>query len=1819
MCVEIITSCYSRFLVVVFCAVFWIVPVYGQDDASPFDAVIGRADRPPAPGADDQRITTDLLQELRVAELLEDRGELEKAVVAYRGVYGKLKKILEEDHRLLLHILDGVTDIRVAQGKPEEAEGPLTKVVALRDRQLADTTDPGETARLAADLIKLGRIHGMTGKPEAALEPLERGRSLLEKLLGSTHEIVLEVDRLVAEAAWDIGQFRMAADRFGSVLEAATAGGGAESPLSVGVRNQAAAVALIRERQAEAAAMWSEATGVNGGSSQAEAVDRLRWLAVATACDGDLEEAAMVGLRCLRSAEMRIGGEPIDAACDAALLGVFLELAGRRDEAEPLYRRFTTAVASSAQVPAPHRCEQLRMVVPLLLDQELIDRAATLMQSVLACDERRPSGSLVEITDDKVLIASCLYAGGDLTAAEALLKQALSGYQRLLGNAHYKTIDALVLLGRSAAARGDAAAAADAADALVRRAPPVMNPRREAAMAELVATAAALVENAGNAERGIAMRDRWVALRGGDTGGESAAVADILVSYANAMAALGDTAKAIPLYEQARAVRASLWGDEHPAVAAVLLPLGRGYEAIGRIAEARQVATQGLTIWEAAVGPEHLVTLEAVRSLAAAHDAAGDPRAAGPLYERLLADSERRKGPRHAEVGILLTKVAEARAATGDIAAAEKMLKRAIDIQALAAADPSAAGLGDSVTQLKQMLTSSASLEKARELAMRAESADSASELLASLGTGRPTGDGMDAVDQRLATGGRQSGGAEDAGTAADLIEIARRMERNGNRNAARAALEQALGDAVRKHGEGHPRIADILVAIGDLFRNSGEFDVAFANYQKALDIRVAGGGEADINTVLVALKLAAPLQVSQGGEAARSILSLAVSRLPATADTVMAARIATGLRDAADYTLAVADYSLAVALLEKLAAMETITGQPATQTYEDLARAYEQGGPAGRAIPLRQKLLDAERGAASAVGVGRRLVDLAAAHLRAGKPAQAEPLLRQAVAEDQKLVGKSHPLLASDLLELATVMEAAKKNPAEAAAFVAAAQEMAAAAISAAAANDAAAMRILAESLRRRGDLATAGSVIQVALTADMQSRGRGHRDTGRDHRELAVIRRLEGDMERAAKNYERVVSILTANHGPGDHRTVAARFELEDMLEHGNRSLGKDGMLLAVESRATAAPAPEKKSNAFTDILANYAAAQKKPAVEAADAAALAANDSPSSVAAGADKARRMIGAVKGLYGADPNKKGGGLEGMVNYAEMLNSTATAEDPSALDTILKKGMATLPSEKIAAGGKGPGGPQPLPNGLFSLPNAAGALASTRLPMTGGPDLTRAAGQTAGPQSAATVDQLLADAWRLHVAGNGQASDEAFSGALALADQENQGSAASAQSLEVLTQFATAVVERGDMSQARLRLNDLRSRQAVVLPAGDPARVAADVLLLDVLLALGDTRAAWPFAMAGLRLPPADPLAAGQAAVRAAIVEAAAGRIPRAWARLEGAREPLVARFRGIESRAAGATADNDSPADDRRLFQLAVGYAEVAFACGDPARAVAAIRKTMATEPVVAAATAADLDQALSLWARAAVAAGDLAAARQSLSRLQKVRENSFGSADIRVATAAACLAAVEHRAAMAGAAQGNEPLPARDALRQVAGKWLEAAEPATAYGLSQGVADLVPIFADTLAAAGGDEAAAADRELAAAVRSRTLSLAKSLRLKGHRSMISLAAVEAAADPQPEAAARVAAEQAAAGPLVRRLAGPEAADIRSLQAAMLEAVGEVGWSASLKEDAARGTVALAAQRAALVNEEATARPSVRPRFPFKAAPKREKSQPAAG
>lgn len=1815
MCFETMTSHRLRLLLAVLCAILVTLPTYGQDDSSPFEETIGRADRPPAPGSDDQRITTELLQELRVAELLEDRGELEKAVVAYRAVYGKLKKILEEDHRLLLHILDGVTDIRVAQGKPEEAEGPLTKVVALRERRLADTADPAETARLAAGLVKLGRIHGMTGKPEAAIEPLTRGRSLLEGALGNSHDIVVEIDRLLAEASWDVGEFESAASRLGSVVETVAANAGEQSPLAAATRDQAGVLALLRERYAEAAALWSEAA-TTGQAVGAESFDRLRWLAISTACDGDLDEAAMITLRCLRSAEMRIGGGPVDAAFDAALLGTFLELAGRRAEAEPLYRRFTQTIESSSEVPGSQRCEQVRMVVPLLIDAGFVDRAATLIQTVLACDERRPEGSLVEITDDKVLLASCLYAGGDLTAAEALLKQSLAAHQRLLGNAHYKTIDALVLLGRSEAARGDAASAAEAAEALVRRAPPVMNPRREAAMAELISTAAALAEKENKADRGAAMRDRWLALRGGEAGEKSPAAADILVSYANALDALGDTAKAIPLYEQARAMRASLWGNDHPAVAAVLLPLGRGYEAVGRVAEARQAAQQGLVIWEAAMGPEHAVTLESVRSLASAHDAAGDPRAAGPLYERLLADCERRKGPRHAEVGILLTKVAEARAATGDVAAAEKMLKRAIDIQALASADPSAAGLGDSVSQLKQMLTSSASLEKARELAMRAESADSASELLASLGTGRPAGDGMDAVDQRLAAGGRQSGGAEDAGTAADLIEIARRMERNGNRNGARAALEQALTDARRKHGEGHPRIADILVAIGDLFRNSGEFDVAFANYQKALEIRVASSGETDIDTVLVALKLAAPLQVSRGVDAARSILSLASSRLPPTADTATAARVAAGLRDAADYTLAVADYSQALMLLEKLAAMETISGQPAAQTYEDLARAYELGGLASRAVPLRKKLLDAERRGAAAAGLGRRLIDLAAAHLRAGQPAEAEPLLRQAVAEDEKLVGKSHPLLASDLLELATAMEAGKKNPAEAASLVAAAQEMVAAAVNAESTKDTASLRILAESLRRRGDLATAGNVIQVALEADMQMRGRGHRDTARDHRELAVIRRLEGDMERAAKNYERLVSILTANNGPGDHRTVAARFELEDMLEHGNRSLGKDGLLLAVENRGAATTAPEKKSNAFTDILANYAAAQNTPANAAADPAAIAAADSSSSVAAGADKARRMIGAVKGLYGADPGKKGGGLAGMVNYAEMLNTAATAEDSSALDSVLKKGMATLPPEKVAGGPKEPAGRSPLPNGVIPLPNSSGALAALGRPLPS----SEVRGAAKPREAGESVDQLLAEGWRLHIAGDAAGSDTSFQAALTLADRNNQGSAASPQAVEVLSQFATALVERGDMSQARSRIDDLRSRQAVLLPSGDPTRIAADTLLLDVLLAVGDTRAAWPFAMAGLRSPPVDPLAAGEAAVRAAVVEAAAGRMPLAWSRLAAAREPLVAGFQALESRGvAESQASEDAPADDRRLFRLAVRYAEAAFACGDAARAAAAIRKTMATDSLVAAATSTDLDQALSVWTRAAVAAGDLSAARQALGRLQKARENSFGPADIRRVTAAACLAAVEHRLAAAASAQSNSPAPSRDALRQVVGKWLEATEPATAYELWQGVADLVPIFADTLAAAAGDDAAAGDRELAAAVYSRTLSMAASLRAKGHRSVVSLAAMAAAADPQPEAAARVAAERLAEGPLVRRLAGPAAADIRSVQAEMLEALGDMGWSTTLKEDAARGTVALAARRALLAEEAAKIRPSVRPRFPFKAAPKREKSQPAAG
>jgi len=1581
-------------------------------------------------GADDPRVGVEELQKLRVAALQREQGRYEDSLNSYRAVYGGLKgELQQDDHPLLLEILLMVTDVFLEMEQFQQAEGPLMKQLDLRElklvrQNLTAVERAVEEAKVAASRVKQGLILSRIGRPEDALEPLSQGGETLERLIGSGHRLVLESKLLAARIAWSLGRFAEATDRTEQLVAELVKAEGIDAQLLEQAREDLGAMYLETGRVTAAIQLWDRELADLEARLRPDSpklIVAYRRLGEAYAAGGDYEGAEEYWGKSLKVSQAAFPGTSGEVAADLTAVGIAQELLDKRVGAINAFDQATATFEAAAQagVVSGNQTRFVRRAVESLLVEGHNERAARLFEMAMLADQSRTDRNEVDVAEDKVGIARCLLAVGDMASAEVFLRQALATIQRESGNRHIRTLEVVGLLAQAAAKRGDFELGSSLIDVLCKAAPPRRLGVKETDLVEAIATICLLLERNELTNRASDIQNRWLAMRESQYGADGVELVDSLVAFADAFQAAGMSERAIPLYERAVALREQATRADHPSVAAVLLPLARAFRGQQREAEAAEAARRALAIWDEAVGPDHEVSEVTVKMLAAAVYAEGKKAEAAPLYARMLRTYEREYGPEAPQIALLLGRLAEVTVAAGNPAAAEAYLNRAIEINARTATGSSTA-MAANLAELAKIERSlgkgdgSKYLERARELAKQAGSEQEQSDILASIAdasaatpSSRP-GPEMAAVDRQTAASATQD-------PAEDLLAIARKLERGGNRNGAQAAIEQAITDARRRHGESDPIVGRLSVALGDVLLRQGNVAEAFGVYQQAVALLVATVGEDDTRSVVAAMRLAAPMQINGDLIDARSMLSLALGRLR-NVPPEFGKLAVEGLRVAADYTLAVGDDTTAISLLERLAAVEGAIGQPAAVTYEDLAAAYERSGTAARAQPLREKLLTAAAGEGGepqpSARLGRRHYDLAFTAMLSEDLRLAEKHARDAIRIDEQAGGKEHPAVARDLLLLAAVCrQAGRANDATAALNLA--RSIAGAAVAAARIENTGVLRELAEACRRSNDLQAAGRILETALGADLQTRGRGHLETAADHLALATVRRLEGDFDRAGKNYERVVSIYGLADGPGAPRTTAAQTLLNDMLRNGNRNFGRDG-LLPLEARQTDDQPVNLKAaaSAYTDLLQQYAAA-KSPAVVGRGGGPLA-TPGGATTADSAEKAKRMLNAVTGVFGGGSGRAAGGIDALVSYTDMLGQMNAADDGGL--SALEAGR-----QQIAAAAAGIASQEPA--GLAT--GGAGGPVTLRLPATGGAEITLLPGPGLVPSAAAvaetgsagdsaadateTINDLIREGWRRHLAGDVPGAEAVLRRAIELAE-ESEGPAA-AVTLDAVAQLSTILLEAGRLTAARDQLEQLLARRATVAGADDPATLGTKMLLADLLVETGDWADAWPLAVEflGRTEPLADTISfeRAEALLRVATVELGVGRTATAWQRVQRARQILGTLFAAAYGRGVGTEAGREFAATisgkEVRFFRAVTTLCKLHGGCGDIIRGSGILNKLLETTAAVDQAAPLDLERALAVAVDLAVARGDSLAAESAARRVVEIRQTAFGSFDPR------------------------------------------------------------------------------------------------------------------------------------------------------------------------------------------------------------------------
>jgi tetratricopeptide (TPR) repeat protein len=166
----------------------------------------------------------------------------------------------------------------------------------------------------------------------------------------------------------------------------------------------------------------------------------------------------------------------------------------------------------------------------------------------------------------------------------------------------------------------------------------------------------------------------------------------------------GDAEAGIPLAERGLALRIEHVGDDHPDVAADLNALSALYHLAGRFEDASEAGQRALAIFERCYGAEHFEVAMTCANLAVVAADQGNFGPAEELHQRSLRILVAVLGPDDAEVGLTKLNLAVAVAGQGRLAEAAALAADAETILSdrLPAGHPHLAAAGNAVAKFKE-------------------------------------------------------------------------------------------------------------------------------------------------------------------------------------------------------------------------------------------------------------------------------------------------------------------------------------------------------------------------------------------------------------------------------------------------------------------------------------------------------------------------------------------------------------------------------------------------------------------------------------------------------------------------------------------------------------------------------------------------------------------------------------------------------------------------------------------------------------------------------------------------------------------------------------------------------------------------------------------------------------------------------------------------------------------------------------------------------------------------------------------------------------
>jgi len=377
------------------------------------------------------------------------------------------------------------------------------------------------------------------------------------------------------------------------------------------------------------------------------------------------------------------------AAQGHAQLASLLEAAGRLGEAREMYESALSQSVGSAD-ETQVAIVWIALVHLVGYTQGNLEVGRQLARVAEIALQRVPE------RDDLVLrlrgnVAMLASSEENLDEAEREFRFVAAGFERLLGQYHPRTLNALHNLGDVLRRRGKLEEARKIWQELLRVQEERFGPQHSSTASTLMQLGHDEYQR-GQIHQALARYQRVLKIRISALGAESPQVAAAHTTVGLALSRNGAYDEAREHHQRALAIWTSTLGPEHSNVAIALNNLASTEYKAKNLEQARDLYREAYELRKASLGSEHISVATPLYNLGlVAKELNGNCTEAEPYWREVLSLRERSLDPEHPHLAFPLTSIGECLVERGEVAEARPLLERALAIRLKHASAPSIA------------------------------------------------------------------------------------------------------------------------------------------------------------------------------------------------------------------------------------------------------------------------------------------------------------------------------------------------------------------------------------------------------------------------------------------------------------------------------------------------------------------------------------------------------------------------------------------------------------------------------------------------------------------------------------------------------------------------------------------------------------------------------------------------------------------------------------------------------------------------------------------------------------------------------------------------------------------------------------------------------------------------------------------------------------------------------------------------------------------------------------------------------------------------